>query len=281
MKGAAQMFTVSLVTYRHRLSDISAVVKAVLASGCTVFYVVDNSSMPELAADLAALGDSRIIYIPSENRGFGAGHNLAVNRALAEGCDQHFIVNPDIDFVPGTMEKITGFMAADRNIGLVMPETLNPDGSLQHNCKLVPSPVDLIFKRFLPEFLTVRRMKRFMMKDFDHRQVLEVPYLCGCFMAFDRNALEKAGLFDERFFMYPEDIDITRRIYSAGFRTVCYPEASVIHGHEQASAKKLRMLWVHVVNMIRYFNKWGWIFDSERRRINREIAELNKSKRLH
>jgi GT2 family glycosyltransferase len=81
--------------------------------------------------------------------------------------------------------------------------------------------------------------------------------------------------------MYPEDIDITRRIYSAGFRTVCYPEASVIHGHEQASAKKLRMLWVHVVNMIRYFNKWGWIFDSERRRINREIAELNKSKRLY
>ena len=99
MKGAAQMFTVSLVTYRHRLSDISAVVKAVLASGCAVFYVVDNSSMPELAADLAALGDSRIIYIPSENRGFGAGHNLAVNRALAEGCDQHFIVNPDIDFI--------------------------------------------------------------------------------------------------------------------------------------------------------------------------------------
>ena len=55
-------------------------------------------------------------------------------------------------------------------------------------------------------------MERFLMMEYDHHTVLEVPYLCGCFMAFRNSILKKSGLFDERFFLYPEDIDITRRI---------------------------------------------------------------------
>ena len=273
------MFTVSLVTYKSRLSDVEPVIEGVLAGNPEKFFIVDNSSDEKFAAELTEKYPGRITYIPSDNRGFGAGHNQAIREALKLGSNFHAIVNPDISFAPGTLEKITEYMQNHPETGLVMPKTLYPDGAMQYNCKLLPSPADLIFKRFLPKFPTRKRMYKFMMRNFDYEKIMFVPYLCGCFMVFSKEALEKAGLFDERFFMYPEDIDITRRICAAGFDTVYYPEAEVIHAHEQASKKSWRMLKIHIVNMIRYFNKWGWFFDRERRKINREILIRNAGNR--
>jgi len=57
------------------------------------------------------------------------------------------------------------------------------------------------------------------------------------------------------------------------FRTVFYPHVAVVHYHERSSYKNVRMLWVHIVNMIKYFNKWGWFFDKERKKVNQEIME--------
>ena len=273
------MLTVSLVTYKHRLTDVKPVIEGVLAGNPEKFFIVDNSRDKKFAEEVTREYPGKIEYIPAENRGFGAGHNTAIREAMKSGSNFHAIVNPDIFFAPGTLEKITEYMQKNPEIGLLMPKTCYPDGTMQYNCKLVPSPLDLIFKRFLPGFLIRKRMYRFRMQQFDHEKIMEVPYLCGCFMVFSRDALEKAGLFDERFFMYPEDIDITRRIYAAGFRTVYYPEAEVIHAHEQASKKSLKMLKIHIVNMIKYFNKWGWLIDPERRHINREILAANA--RLH
>lgn len=273
-------FTVSLVTYKTALAEIMPVISGVLASSCSIFYIVDNGNDHRLAADVAALKSEKIRYIPQENRGFGAGHNVALKASAAEGFPFHIIVNPDIAFVPGTLEKIIDFMSATPDAGLVMPKTLNQDGSLQHNCKLVPSPADLIFKRFMPDFMKRKRMRRFMMLQYDHNAILEVPYLCGCFMAFNNAILEKSGLFDERFFLYPEDIDITRRIWHAGFRALYYPEAEVIHAHAQASYKSWKMLWCHIKNMICYFNKWGWVCDPLRKELNRKILLINAEKKI-
>jgi len=89
---------------------------------------------------------------------------------------------------------------------------------------------------------------------------------------FRLDCLREVGLFDERFFMYPEDIDISRRIYaSKKWRSVYCPGATVVHAHEKASYKSRRMMWIHIRNMVKYFNKWGWLFDADRRRINREV----------
>jgi GT2 family glycosyltransferase len=72
--------------------------------------------------------------------------------------------------------------------------------------------------------------------------------------------------------MYPEDIDLTRRIHRH-FRTVFYPDVAIVHFHTQSSYVNARMLFIHIVNMIKYFNKWGWIFDHERRKVNRDILK--------
>ena len=245
--------TVSLVTYKHSEEVLKPVKESVAAAtNVEEFMIVDNSV---------------------DNRGFGKAHNIAIRQAMEKGAKYHCIVNPDIYFDPGTLEAIEKFMDENPDVGLVQPRTLNTDGSYQYNCKLVPTPMDLIGRRFLPKsWKWLQKLNdRFCMKAADYTKVMDVPYLCGCFMVFRLDCLKEVGLFDERFFMYPEDIDISRRIYSSRWRSVYFPGASVVHAHEAASYKSTKMLKIHVVNMIKYFNKWGWFFDPERRRINREV----------
>jgi len=250
------MFTVSLVTYKTPASVVDRLRRASLADGASVFFVIDNTT---------------------DNVGFGAGHNKAIRQTMAQGAEYHFIVNPDISFDPGTLRTIVAFMENHPKVGLVMPKTVGVDGSLQYNCKLCPGPMDLIGRRFLPAALNARRNDRFTMKWADYGRAMEVPYLCGCFMCFRTEALRQVGLFDERFFMYPEDVDITRRMWSGGWHPTYFPGATVTHAHEAESYKNVKMLWVHAWNMIKYFNKWGWFFDCERSRMNREALEKTRT----
>ncbi len=96
------------------------------------------------------------------------------------------------------------------------------------------------------------------------------------------SALKQTGLFDERFFMYPEDIDITRRLHRS-YKTMYLPISVIVHQHAAGSRINPRLLKIHIVNMIKYFNKWGWLFDRERRRFNRQlrasITPIPKSRR--
>ena len=151
-----------------------------------------------------------------------------------------------------------------------MPKVLNPDGSQQYLAKRLPAPLDVFGRRFLPAFLMKRRNKRYELRDKDLNRPINAPYLSGCFMMLRTKAVVEAGLFDERFFMYPEDIDLTRRIHR-NYLTLYYPAWTIVHDHAQASYKNKHMLRIHIQNMCRYFNKWGWCFDKERKLFNNNL----------
>lgn len=214
----------------------------------------------------------RVVYIPAKsNRGYGAGHNIAIRQVLDQGA-YHFVLNPDIYFTSEELEKMVRFMEDNPAVGQLMPKVVYPDGALQYLCKLIPTPTDLFLRRF--GFGPLRkvahdRTERFELRQTGYDEVMDVPSLSGCFMLFRTSALSRIGLFDERFFMYLEDIDISRRMHT-NFRTVFYPGATVSHDHARESYKSREALWVHIRNSIRYFNKWGWIHDPLRSRINRE-----------
>ena len=234
-------------------------------------YLLDNSPTTHLKNELADLiADKRIIYLyNNKNLGYGAGHNVAIKQIL-DSADYHLVLNPDVSFEKGTLEKLVDFGEKNIDIGLLTPKVLYPDGSVQYVCKLLPTPFDLIFRRFLPASFTRKRMEKFELRQLNYNKLFQAPYIHGCFMFLRTEALKKVGLFDERFFMYPEDIDLTRRIHQH-YKTVFYPEVVIVHAHAKASYKSLKLLWIHIVNMIKYFNKWGWIFDRERSRINKKI----------
>lgn len=239
-------------------------------------FLIDNSPTDQLRQSLAEfIADSRVEYIfNNANIGFGSAHNIAIRKILDQS-NYHLVLNPDVSFGENVLEKMFNYAESHNDVGLVMPKIIYPDGNIQYACKLLPTPADLIFRRFLPQSFTKKRMEYFELRNSGYDKEMQVPYLSGCFMFLRVAALKKAGLFDERFFMYPEDIDLTRRIYN-GYKTMFFPGAQIVHGHARESYKSFKLLYIHIVNMIKYFNKWGWFFDKERREINKQILSQFK-----
>ena len=157
------MITASIVSYHHRLNELKKVIDCVLAEQVDKLYIVDNSSDDRLR-ELEGTSD-RIRYIHSINRGYGAGHNIAIQEAIELGSTYHVVVNPDIYFEKGVLKKLETYMDASSSVGLVMPRILYPDGELQYLCKLLPSPSDLLFRRFLPWKKYVEKKRQFLLTE--------------------------------------------------------------------------------------------------------------------
>ena len=263
------MINVSIVLYNHLPEQVAPLIEALVHSDrVAMVSLVDNS--PVKNEEFEKIG---VPYIfTGKNIGYGAGHNIAIRETINANVDYHLVVNPDIVLKTDILSKIEDFMNANNDIGLLMPKVFFPTGEIQYLCKLLPAPSDLIFRRFLPEKWTQERQIRFELRASGYDKQMDVPYLSGCFMFIRTEALKKVGIFDERFFLYPEDIDLSRRI-NRHFRTVFYPDVSVVHQHEQASYKNRKMLFIHITNMTKYFCKWGWLFDSERKEVNKRTKE--------
>lgn len=216
----------------------------------------------------------RVIVVDNteDNRGYGAAHNIAIRETIEEGLPYHLVVNADIRFEPEILSEMTAYMDEHPEVGSMMPRVVYPDGRLQYLCKLLPSPMDVFGRRFLPAKWNEKRNERFELRATGYDKEMNVPYLSGCFMLLRTEALKEVGLFDERFFMYPEDIDLTRRIHRH-FQTLYYPRCTIIHDHAQGSYKSIKLLWIHIWNLCKYFTKWGWLFDKERRQFNKEVQE--------
>ncbi len=263
--------TASVVTYNTDESELQTCLDSMLNDGIEKVYVSDNSEKDSLRSFCE--GRERVEYIfNNSNLGYGSGHNIAIRKAREEGSSYHLVINADVYFSRGVIPSIVEYMESNGDVAMVHPKVFYPNGELQYTVRLLPSPKNLIFRRFLPSSSVEKMNYTYLLQFADHDKEMNIPYHQGSFMFFRMSSFDKVGLFDERFFLYPEDIDITRRMHKH-FRTMYYPKVQVVHKHCAASYKSKKMLLIHMKNMIKYFNKWGWIFDSERKSWNKRIIE--------
>jgi GT2 family glycosyltransferase len=266
------MITASIVIYNSPEKDLKTVISCVADSIADTIYVIDNAPHDNRRVFVESISD-KVEYIQGQgNVGYGAAHNIAIRIAIRKGAKYHVALNPDIEFAEDVIEKLAAFMDANPHAGQVVPKIIYPDGRLQYVCKLIPTPLDLLFRRLMPTKMNIKRAYKFELQFTGYNKIMNVPYHHGCFMFFNVSALKDIGLFDERFFMYPEDIDMTRRMHEK-YATLYYPEVEVVHAHAAESRKSMKMLLIHTVNLIRYFNKWGWFFDKKRRETNRRVLK--------
>lgn len=260
------MLNVSIVLYRPDWEQVSALTHALLQSQrVNRVYWIDNSPQ---AAEQLPLQSERIQYQHNPtNLGYGAAHNIAIRESIYDNIPFHLVINPDIILDAKELDRMLDFVSQNPLVGSLMPKVTYPNGQLQYLCKLLPTPLDVFGRRFLPASWIAQRNHQYEMRASGYDKIMNIPYLSGCFMLLRTEAVKQARLFDERFFMYPEDMDLTRRIHR-NYLTVYFPHATIIHNHEKASYKSLKMLWIHIVNMCRYFNKWGWFRDKERQLFN-------------
>jgi hypothetical protein len=193
----------------------------------------------------------------------------------------HLVLNPDVYFGDEVLEELLSFMQSHKEVGLVIPKVVYPEGNLQYLSKLLPSPSDLIFRRFLPISIIQKRLFNYEMKFSGYNKKMEVPYISGCFMFMRTTLLKSVGFFDERFFLYLEDTDLSRRFFRVA-KNVYYPGVKIVHHHARGSYKSFKLLFIHIKSAIRYFNKWGWWSDGDRNLINHQATEaLINSDALH
>jgi len=267
--------TVSIVTYFDEnygdVEDLFKCLDSVLKTKLKIkVIIVDNSSK---RINLEKLKDERVEYIfNGKNLGFGKAHNIAIKRIIGKS-KYHLILNPDVYFQEGVLEELKRYMDENVEIKAIMPKILYPDGKIQYLCKLLPTPVDLIFRRFIPfkKYLE-KRNEIYELRFTGYKKIMEVPVISGCFIFARTEVLEKIKGFDERFFLYLEDVDFCRRILKHGKIVFC-PKVFAYHKFHKASYKKLKFLLIHMISAVKYFNKWGWFFDKERDEINKNALK--------
>ena len=271
------MITASIVAFHTKHDELSRLLECALTGYIDRLFIIDNSSNDELR-DFVKDND-KVNYIHSLNLGYGSGHNVAIRKSIEMGSDYHVVLNPDIYWNDNVIERLCEFMDANSDCGLVMPKIVYPSGETQHLCKLLPSPMDLIGRRFIPiKSYQKKHDYQYELHWTGYDSIMEVPSLSGCFMFMRCSVLKHIGGFDERYFMYAEDLDLCRRIGEVS-RTMFYPNVVVVHEYEKGSYKSGKLLKYHVASIVKYFNKWGWIFD--RKRIEKNRSCIEQLKRVH
>lgn len=270
------MLSASIVFYKTPREQINKILESVSKSNCIYkLYIIDNYPSEDNQNYFYNSSLSNIIeYIPHENTGYGSSHNIAIKKAIECGSDYHVVLNPDIYFEDNVLSELIQYMDSNQDAGYILPRVTYPDGELQYLCKLLPTPFDLIFRRFLPKTKLIKKLNaRYELHQSGYDKIINPPCLSGCFMFMRVSTLKKYNLlFDDSFFMYCEDFDLIRRIHKVA-KTIYYPKVSIIHDHAKASYKSKKMLLAHIKSAIHYFNKWGWLFDRERKVMNKKILE--------
>lgn len=274
--------TVSIVIYKNKAKDVQRALQSLAANNVKVkTYIIDNSPSPvNVNTDLLP---GTCYWRSERNLGFGSAHNLILRQSINNGAKYHLVLNPDVSFSCSVIEKLYSYMESHPEVGNVMPKVCYPDGSNQYLAKQLPTPGKLLirlFHPFLPSKLVHRINKDYELQDLPQEMPINVPSLSGCFMFLRVDALRWAGIFDERFFLYFEDFDLIRRI-SAGYKTVYFPQLMIKHRYLRASRRNLPAFASHVASGVKYFNKWGWFLDKNRRKANNKILRDIRKDRLY
>lgn len=194
-----------------------------------------------------------------ENLGYGR----AVNRLFSslDTLPTYIgILNTDLTWADGTFEDIINYFELNENVSLMVPRILNRLDEVQYLCKRNPTLLALLSRRFIPAYIKPSWLKYYdqwyVMADKDYDSIFESSYLSGCCMIIRTTSFIAIGGFDERYFLYLEDADITRSISRVG-RCLHYPRASVVHAWGRGNYKSMRLQFVNLISSFKYFFKWG------------------------
>lgn len=266
---------VSFVLFGTATEEVDRAIAQVAASRCSTFVILVDNSLPPLP--LPEYDPAKVLLIRTgANLGYGRGHNRAIQWAAGKSR-YHIVMNTDLTYGDGVIDGLVDFMDSHPEVGLSMPKVRYPDGRIQRLCRLLPSPVDLIGRRFFGWTIWAKRRNTlYEFHDWKYDHVASFPFLSGCFMMMRSSVLHAVGGFDERYFLYAEDLDLSRRMHACS-ETLFVPDVEVVHEYRSEGGRGIRRLLYGVRSLSQYFGKWGWFFDSERDEINkRTISALRR-----
>ncbi|MCF7860028.1 glycosyltransferase [Patescibacteria group bacterium] len=225
--------------------------------------VVENNSGDELTDLIAVFNQVKLIN-SSVNLGMGGGNNLGIKESSGRYI---LIANPDLVCTREAIKILYQYLSLHLEVAIVGPKLLNPDQSLQYSCARFPSIFLPLLRRTIIGRIFPSVVAKYLMQKEGHMEIKVVDWVLGaCFLLRRNELFADNKLFDERFFMYFEDVDLCRRAQAEKKQVIYNPEAVVIHDHMRDSARlpwyraifSDRIAREHLKSWWKYFKKWGW-----------------------
>lgn len=247
----------SIVLYDEKLSDLDNTINCFLKIPLNKkLYLIDNT--PTNFFQYLFVNKDIVYVAVDQNVGFGSAHNKIIN-ILKENSNYHLILNPDVSFKKDVIPSLIGKLNENKNIAMIAPKVLFPNGKHQYSCRRYPTPSELLARRF--PFLKHFFKKRILIGEYRDKNLEEpffAEYLTGCFQLYKTKDFLSVNGFDERYFLYMEDIDICKKLDYLDKKKLYYPNEEIIHVLKQGSAKNPKLFFIHTASAIKYFMKWGF-----------------------
>ena len=200
-------------------------------------FVVDNASKDHTVEMVKAKYPEVKLIVNDKNIGFSKANNQAILLATGEYV---LVINPDTITSADTIPKILNFMETHENAGGLGVRMINAQGKYLNESKRgLPTPWASMtkFSGISKVFPTSKILNKYYMGWIGEFETAEIDVLAGAFMLLKAKALKNIGLFDESFFMYGEDIDLSYRLTLAGYKNYYFPETYIIHFKGQSTRK--------------------------------------------
>ena len=190
-----------------------------------------------------------------DNVGFARGNNIGIRRAHG---DLILLLNPDTEVVEAALSTMVDYMQAHTAVGVVGPQLLYPDGTIQSSRRRFPTLATGFWEStWLEPCAPQRVLDAYYVQDRSDDVIQDVDWMMGAALMVRRETVEEVGLLDEAYFMYSEELDWCYRIKAAGWRVVYLPAARIIHheGKSSEQAVTARHLYFQRAKL-RYYRKY-------------------------
>jgi len=195
-----------------------------------------------------------------KNLGYGLGHNMAIE---ARCDDFHLVINPDVIVDKQAIVEAIRYLQKTPTVGMITPATCKPNGEKEYLCKDYPSVFILMMRGFAPQFLRnlfKKKLAKYELQGITESDVCDnIVISSGCFMFFNRSALQSVKGFCANFFLYFEDFDLALRLNQSS-KIAYLPNVKIIHYGGNTANKGLRHVFLFVRSAIIFFNRHGWRF---------------------
>ena len=251
---------IAFVAYSPSVADIARLHESILNLSPVVGYAIYVNGFSPGDCVERLFNGADLVVTTVGNVGYGRAVN-ALARRLEKLPPYFAAANVDLYWRSGAVEALLTYLREHPDVSLAVPAIQDEKGCLQKLCKRNPTILALASRRFVPALLKPPWLKRYddwyIMCEKNYKRVFECEYLSGCFMVFRGDVFKVMGGFDERYFLYLEDADITRSASEYG-RCLHLPVSSVVHRWGRGSHKSIRLSMVNIVSAWRYFGKWGF-----------------------
>lgn len=251
------MVDLSIVILSWNVRDLLRQCLESVASGRPLsaeIIVVDNASGDGSVEMVRAEFPAVRLIANQANRGYTGGNNDGIAAATGRYV---MILNPDTRVLNDALAAMVAYADAHPDVGVVGPQLLNPDGSVQSSRRRFPTLMTGLFESTWLQPLAPRDvLRRYYVLDQPDDAIQEVDWLFGACFLVRRQVIQQVGVLDEGFFMYSEEMDWCRRIRQAGWKVVYLPEAQVIHYGGKSSDQVAAQRHIYFqTSKVRYFRK--------------------------